>query len=196
MISLGLASIRPRQQIDLGLHAPSAFANKDASSALAETAVWCSRKPSQTNKFRSPTLDPSALLEVPALEQIGIAAFVDAKRHSYQRATESIKRRRSELLRSACIPMASSATAEMKGRLLLYDPMETVSDGAAAASSSDFFDVEDAPPWDTWFWYAGGTIFCWVPELLVSKAQDGIDANPVDCIRWGDWSDLPARLEA
>ena len=81
------------------------------------------------------------------------------------------------------------------GKLLLYEFMETVSDGAAAISSRGFFDVEDAPPWDTWFWYAGGTIFCWVPNLLVIDAQAGIDANPVDCIRWAVWSKLPALLQ-
>jgi hypothetical protein len=72
--------------------------------------------------------------------------------------------------------------------------METVSDGAAEASSRGFFDAEDAPPWDTWFWFKENTIFCWVPESLISRAQAGIDANPVDCIRWADWPKLSALI--
>jgi len=86
--------------------------------------------------------------------------------------------------------MPDLAMAQSQGRLLLYEPLETVDDGAAAVSSQGFFDVEDAPPWDTWFVYSGGSIFCWVPNSLVKKAQAGIDANPVDCIHWCDWSRL------
>jgi len=86
--------------------------------------------------------------------------------------------------------MPDLAMARSQGRLLLYEPLETVDDGAASASSQGFFDVEDAPPWDTWFVYSGGSIFCWVPDSLVQKAQAGIDANPVDCIHWCDWSRL------
>lgn len=133
-------------------------------------------------------LDPAFVLKVPPFEELGIDAFVQAKRQSFEKATTFIRRRRSELLVKEAIHIPEVSTAQQTGRLLLYDPMETVTDGAAAASSRGFFDVEDAPPWDTWFWYAEGTIFCWVPEPLLTHAQAGIDANPVDCIRWADWS--------
>jgi hypothetical protein len=77
-----------------------------------------------------------------------------------------------------------------KGKLLLYEPLETVTDGSSEFSSHGFFNIEDAPPWNTWFLYSGGKIFSWVPEALVHNAQAGIDANPVDCIHWCDWSEL------
>lgn len=88
--------------------------------------------------------------------------------------------------------VAKSATS--KSRLLIYEPLETVDDGAAEAGSMGFYDVHDAPPWDTWFLYADHAVFCCVPEFAISRAQNGIDANPVDCIHWAEWSRL-ARLE-
>src|ERR1035438_8049104 len=32
-----------------------------------------------------------------------------------------------------------------------------------------------------------GKLICWVPAALIPLAQIGIDANPVDCIRWLAW---------
>lgn len=43
-----------------------------------------------------------------------------------------------------------------------------------------------APPWDLWVHYTDGLLVSWVPDLLIDLAQRGIDANPVDCIRWAD----------
>jgi hypothetical protein len=139
-------------------------------------------------------LAPSAILSIPTLNELGIDAFVKAKRGSYQQAIESIKRKRSELLRNAMAQSIEATVAQVQGRLLLYDPLETVSDGAAEASSHGFFDFEDAPPWDTWFWLKEDTIFCWVPQSLITDAQAGIDANPVDCIRWMEWSKFGALI--
>jgi hypothetical protein len=65
-----------------------------------------------------------------------------------------------------------------------------VDDGAAEAGSMSFYDVHDAPPWDTWVLYADHAVFCCVPEFAISRAQNGIDANPVDCIHWAEWSQL------
>jgi hypothetical protein len=131
---------------------------------------------------------------IPSLNELGIDNFVQVKRDSYRHASESIKQKRSEILRDATTEPIDPAEAQALGRLLLYEAMETVSDGAAQASSHGFFDIEDAPPWDTWFWYKDGTIFCWVPDSLVSDAQAGIDANPVDCIHWAKWSALSALI--
>ena len=127
---------------------------------------------------------------VPSLNELGIDAFVKVKRDSYRQASESIRQKRSEILRDASTGPVDPVEAQALGRLLLYEAMETVSDGAAEASSHGFFDMEDAPPWDTWFWHKDGTIFCWVPDSLVSDVQAGIDANPVDCIHWASWSAL------
>lgn len=162
--------------------------------SLGETAAWFNRHHLRADDLRSPMLDPSSILSVPSLNELGIDAFVKVKRDSYRQASESIKRKRSEILRDATTEPVDPAEAQAFGRLLLYEAMETVSDGAAEASSHGFFDMEDAPPWDTWFWYKDGTIFGWVPDSLVSDAQAGIDANPVDCIHWANWSALSAFI--
>jgi len=86
------------------------------------------------------------------------------------------------------------AVEQPKGKLLIYEPMETVTDGASEALFRRFFDIEDAPPWDTWFLYSEGAIYSWVPDLFIEDAQAGVDTNIVNCIRWIKWLELPRNL--
>ena len=163
--------------------------------ALGEVAAWCTRHPLRSDDLRSSELDPHSFLNLPVLSELGIDAYVKAKRDSYRQATESINQKRSQMiLRDATTQPLVLAEAQTLGRLLRYEVMETVSDGAAEASSHGFFDMEDAPPWDTWFWHKDDAIFCWVPDSLVSTAQAGINANPVDCIHWADWTALSSLI--
>ncbi len=185
MISLGLSNFRANA---------SSPAPAEALRALGETAAWFSQHQLRAKDLRSAILDPSSILAVPSLNELGIDQYSEAKRDSYRQASESIRQKRSRILRDTAIEPISPAEAQALGRLLLYDARETVSDGAAEALSNGFFDVEDAPPWDTWFWYEDGTIFCWVPDSLVPYAQAGIDVNPVNCIRWAKWSALSALI--
>ena len=195
MITLGLGNIVPTRE-------PSSTVSKALSEtveqrepssaalqALSETVAWCSSKSLQSDQLRSRELDPSALLRVPSLDEVGVEVLLQRMRESVQRAVYAINERRSALVRDTGMEVADPALARRsKGKLLLYEALETVTDGAAASSSRGFFDINDAPPWDTWFLYSDGTIFSWVPESLVQRAQAGIDANPVDCIHWFDWS--------
>jgi hypothetical protein len=163
--------------------------------SVSEAATWCSHQPSSGNQFRSPELNPSAFLDIPSFSHSSesIEARIDKKQDSYRQAISWINQTRSELLKKAGIATSDAADALSKSKLLLYEPLETVSDGAAEAGSLGFYDLEDAPPWDTWFLYAGNAIFCYVPESAISAAQDGIDANPVDCIHWANWFELARR---
>jgi len=147
----------------------------------------------QQNLFRSGELDPSASLKVPAFDELGIGLWAEKKRESYQLAVNTINAIRSTLIRETNIEIVTPAVAESKGRLLLYEPLETVTDGASEASSRGFFDGKDAPPWDMWFQYSAGSILSWVPEPLIRTAQAGIDANPVDCIHWCKWANFSNR---
>jgi hypothetical protein len=183
MITLGIAkAIRYPEQ-------PSEAILK----VLAETATWCSDRSLRGTNLRSEELDPSAYLRMPPFNEFNIDAWIVAKRESYQVAVAAINEKRLSLLRGSNIEVVASAMAQLTGKLLLYEPLETVTDGASEAASNGFFDGDDAPPWDTWFLYSGGTIFCSIPESLVESAQAGIDANPVDCIHWSNWSKLPLR---
>ena len=191
MIKLGLGRLMPNR--------PKSFPEETRQlspailQTLLETAAWCSSQAHKSEQLRSPELSPSAILEphysLP-YDKGHFQIWVAAKRESYQRAIQAINETRSALVIKTSMELVPTALAQSRGKLLLYEPLETVTDGAAEASSGGFFDMEDAPPWDTWFLYAGGTIFSWVPETLFQKAQAGIDANPVDCIHWCTWSKL------
>jgi hypothetical protein len=185
MITLGIGKINPKRC------EPSPAVLR----ALCETVAWCLSSSVQSDQLRSRELDPSDFLRVPPFEELGIDVWVEKKRESYERATQAICELRSSLIRDARIEMTNLAMAQTKGRLLLYEPLETVEDGAASAGSRGFFDIEDAPPWDTWVVYSEDSIFCWVPGSLAQSAQAGIDANPVDCIHWCDWSRLSEPRE-
>jgi len=76
------------------------------------------------------------------------------------------------------------------GRLLVYEPSENVSDGSSRYASQGFYDPSDAPPWDSWVHYSEGKLISWVPAVLIPLGQSGIDANPVDCIRWAGAEDI------
>ena len=176
MVTLGLGKAVPHRR------EPSPAVLK----ALSETVAWCLSRSLQSDQLRSSHLDPSIVLRVPPLEEVGVEVWLERKHDSYQRAVSAIIEKRSTLVRDLHIGDADLTLAQSKGKLLLYEPLETVTDGAAASSSRGFFDIEDAPPWDTWFLYSAGSTFSWVPETLVQNAQAGIDANPVDCIHWCD----------
>jgi hypothetical protein len=193
MITLGLGKIFPKRRgpSHSGLQTLSEVVELLEPSplvlqALSETVAWCLRRSLQHDQFRSSELDPSALLKVPPFSESNIGVWLEKKRESYQSAINAINANRSALVRDRNIKVADPAVAKSQGRLLLYEPLETVTDGASDSSSRGFFDIEDAPPWDTWFLYSRGSIFSWVPEALVQDAQAGIDANPVDCIHWCD----------
>ena len=93
---------------------------------------------------------------------------------------------RSSLIKSHRFREHATPSSQLRGRLLLYFPGENVSDGASRFASNGFFDAYDCPPWDLWLRYSYRTLIIWVPEVLFPLAQAGIDANPVECIRWAD----------
>lgn len=92
--------------------------------------------------------------------------------------------------------LGRGAERTTSGRLLLFDPEDSLSDGAAHCESEGFFDVRNVPAWDTWVWYAeddpglGGPTLCsshlvaWVPPQVLGLAEAGVRANPEQCIRW------------
>jgi hypothetical protein len=72
------------------------------------------------------------------------------------------------------------------GRFLFYCPAENLSDGAAACLSKDFFDDENAPPWDTWVSFHDKHLVSFVPRPLGALAQLGIEVNSEESIGWTD----------
>jgi len=75
------------------------------------------------------------------------------------------------------------------GRLLLFDPDGSLSDGAAQVASHGFFDADNIPGWDTWIFYdtdqsqpyAGSFstfLVSWIPSSFIELVDRGIDVNP------------------
>jgi len=48
------------------------------------------------------------------------------------------------------VPSEPAPHALGEGRLLVYFPNDELADGAAEVQSQGFFDIFNAPPWDTW----------------------------------------------
>jgi hypothetical protein len=101
--------------------------------------------------------------------------------HDKEELVRSVIVRRSELMR-----VREQSNGVNTGKLLLYTPDETLSDGAARVASEGFFDDDNLPPWDTWVAFSRGILLSWVPPQLIPLAQVGIDVNPEVCIRWMD----------
>jgi hypothetical protein len=95
---------------------------------------------------------------------------------------------------------ATDAAGLRGGRLLVYFPDENLFDGAAELESRGFFDVDNAPPWDTWVglfhgkWNAFSSssdhLISWVPPTFIDLVDRGIYVNPEQCICWLDDTDL------
>jgi hypothetical protein len=129
--------------------------------------------PSLAEELRSIALKPGSGLGEARTEQ---------QRESIVR---SVIVKRSELLGSGEVgTLPNIATNLCGGRLLIYVPVENLADGAAEYASKRYFDVENAPPWDTWVAYSDRTLLSWVPAELIALVQQGIDVNPEECIRW------------
>jgi hypothetical protein len=104
-----------------------------------------------------------------------------------EKTVEELVAKRSELLRiNKCEFTEASVLSGSPGRWLAYAPSENVEDGASRYASSGFFDHDDAPPWDTWVHYSDRILVSWVPDVLITLAQTGIDANPVLSLNWFD----------
>jgi hypothetical protein len=93
------------------------------------------------------------------------------------------------------------------GRLLAYFPDAELSDGAAEIESRGFFDVNNAPPWDTWIALfrddsadvsSRDCLVSWVAEELIETVDRGIGVNPEQCIVWLSDARIPIaeRLRA
>ena len=89
------------------------------------------------------------------------------------------------------------------GRLLFCtSATESIPDGHVSAASQGFYDEDDLPPWDTWLYYIEPDkeieglayqpeyLVSWVPRAWIDLAQIGVKEHFLDCMRWGEQTDI------
>jgi hypothetical protein len=137
--------------------------------ARSEAARWCDLE-GHRSAYRTPALQP----DVPRWPT----------QAQFDRILETLRQRRLELLgRRAIGP-------EPAGRLVACEVNESVSSGESEFATAGFFDIDDRPPWDTWFWRFESekpehvTLVSWVPQAREASVMEGIYVNPYDCIQW------------
>ena len=108
---------------------------------------------------------------------------------------EQVAKTRRKLCREHNIQHVDSTVTRVASSLLLYLPDFSLNDGISEISSAGFFDVNDAPPQDTWLWYVDGPaqdkadnsyLISWVPDVFKDVAKRGVLDNASDCLQWGD----------
>lgn len=124
-----------------------------------------------SHRLRSPVLQP------------GCSRFPSNRSEQAQIVDDLFERRAAQLRFTQQNPPSLWERLQ-SGRLLLYAPDENLFDGAASSASRGFFDVDNIPPWDTWVCFFEQYLVSWVPPQLVELANQGIDANPEQCILW------------
>jgi hypothetical protein len=118
---------------------------------------------------------------------------------------EQVAMRRAALIQEHHLALADLRYPLHTGRLLIFDPDQTTTDGAPTVSTGGFFNDDDVPAWDTWIAYvigdpiSGGNdgrhwdsyVLSWVPDSLVAMVEDGMDCISIPCHYWVDDLDSP-----
>lgn len=159
----------------------------EVSRRLAETMAWCSRHaranyagPStRTFDLRPPIM---AKRGYDLLEQL-LASPAEARA-----AVEHVCAARRQALERLGTPVAPTGP-DLTGGRILYTTIDTDRCGCATGPSDGYFDLDDLPGWDTWFYHRdtgtqGGSIYCWVPPHLVELADDGLLTLPCENVLW------------
>jgi hypothetical protein len=156
---------------------------------LAETVAWCNlhaRADDTATSTRSPALCPP-VMALPRGQRLPF--LLDTPGEPAAAVEFVCQARRRELARLG-IPIVSVGP-DMAGGRVLFTTIDTDSSEAATGLSNGYYDLDDLPGWDTWFWHrptdrAWGAIYCWVPDRLVKLARDGMDVIPVMWVEWAD----------
>jgi hypothetical protein len=150
---------------------------------LDEAARWCASK--------LDTNDPTRSLRS--------AELVPPGREDWLARVDDVAERRAEL-----VNQGATDTRAPDGRLLVFDPGQSLSDGAAEVETGGLFDEDNTPPWDTWVAYIieqpqrpdawttlDSYLVCWIPAELVDLVDRAIAVNPEGCLLWADEADTP-----
>ena len=156
---------------------------------LAETVAWCNHR-ARADDADTSTRSPALCPQVMALPQRQRLSWLLDHPGEPQAAVEFVcQARRRELARLG-IPVPPVGP-DLAGGRVLFTTIDTDSCEAATGPSNGYYDLDDLPGWDTWFWHRPtdrpwGAIYCWVPAQLVELAQRGMDVIPVLSVEWAE----------
>jgi hypothetical protein len=156
---------------------------------LAETVAWCSRHARTDDadiSTRSPALRPP-VMALPQRERLSRLLNVPGEPEAAVEFVCQARRRELARLGIRVLPIGS----DLGGGRMLFTTIDTDSCEAATGPSNGFYDLDDLPGWDTWFWHRPtdrpwGAIYCWVPAHLVELARQGMDVIPVESVEWAE----------
>ncbi len=154
---------------------------------LAEAIAWC--------ESRADPADPGGSLRYDQFRPsvLGVSR-ADTVRQVLSRRAIWLERGRRRAAGTAA--HVGDAVPLDGGRLLVYYPEEQLADGAAEVESGGFFDIENAPAWDTWVGLYRDErdddyLVSWVPRSLFEIVAQGVLVNPEECIRWLSDTEVP-----
>jgi hypothetical protein len=207
---------------------------------LAEVIAWCTDRPPELTPgdgLWTPSLRPAGFRERPPYAEIEASYRLRSRLPGayFTRGEDLWERPVAE--RQGLVAQVAAARAEAlrrqggypsepafdlgQGRLVLFAPDETLSDGAADFGTHGFFDVENIPAWDTWLWYAedaertaayhrwlaegrprtsgppgfASYLVSWVPSHLIGLVDYGLQVNPEGCLAWANDVDTALTRE-
>ena len=160
-----------------------------------DATVWsdelCNRAQLRGSYSGAPQVDYSVARDNDATKRAGIVRAVVTTR--------------SNLLSSRNVRLGTLQDAREAGRLVVYWPSRTISDGLAEEASGGLFDRNGCPGWDTWVWHidlrtvnspsqselrltsqANDYIVALVPKSHLPRAERAIDVDPMMTIEWLD----------
>ncbi len=149
---------------------------------LEETIHWCAPRA---------TLDaPATCLRSPAFQP---QVMVDADRFAMMKRV--IHSRHDALRGGPPRPLPPREGGLLQGgRLLVYFPDDSTTDGVAEMWTQGYFNVDSVPPWDAWVGMfredpesapqMNDYLIAWVPPAFLSSVAQGISANAEFCIQW------------
>ena len=156
---------------------------------LREAILWCASRASLQDPSRSLRMLPLStapfFFALPPADQAALVA-------------DLVAARRLRIHTGAGLHTDAIESPD-DGKLLLFYPDGSLSDGAAEAASRGFFDNYNLPASDTWVYYgtdgSGSRNFdqnflvSWIPRQFVPLVNDGITVNPEGCIEWASARD-------
>lgn len=161
--------------------------NAEITLPLAEAIAWCARY-ARADDAHASTRSEMLCPPVMSLPRQKVLDTLLQAPGAAKAAVEFVTQaRRMELVRRQ-IPIVP-VDQHLGGGRILTTTLDTDSCEAATEVSNGFYDLDDLPGWDTWFWHERtdcpwGAIYCWVPSHLIELAQRGMDVIPVLCVEW------------